>query len=403
MIQLSPIEVLEKIYWVGAVDWNTRNFHGFTYSTHRGTTYNAYLILDDKVTLVDTVYQPFAGEMIERIREIVEPEKIDYIIANHAEPDHSGSIVEILKLAPKAKVVGTARCKQGLAKYYFGDWNFQIVKTGDEISLGRKSLKFIEAPMLHWPDSMFTYIQEDALLLPNDVFGQHLATSKRFDDEVDINMVMDEAAKYYANIIWPFSSFVAKKIDDVFKQNYKIKMIAPSHGIIWRGNPTKIVEAYLHWAKGEAKKRILVIYDSMYGSTEKMANAMIEGISSEGIEAILFRLPVSDQGDVIKELLEAKGLLVGSSTINNSFLPTVASILEEFKGLKPKGKIGATFGSYGWGGGATKHVEEALKQAGIEIVSPGLTFKWVPDKKELQKCFEYGKEFAKKIASQQTS
>ena len=385
------------------MDWNTRNFHGFTYSTHRGTTYNAYLILDDKIALVDTVYQPFTGEMIERIREIVEPEKIDYVIANHVETDHSGAITEILKLAPKAKVVGTAKCKQGLAKHYFKDWDFQIVKTGDEISLGGKSLKFIEAPMLHWPDSMFTYIEKDALLLPNDGFGQHLATSKHFDDEVDMNIVMEEAAKYYANILWPLSSLVIKKIDEILKQNLKIKMIAPSHGIIWRSNPTKIVEAYLHWAKGEAKKRVIVIYDSMWGSTEKMANAMIEGISSQGIEAMLFRLPVSDRGDIIKELLEAKGLLMGSSTINNSILPTVAPILEDIKGLKPKRKIAATFGSYGWGGGAAKYIEETLKQAGIEIVSPGLTFKWVPDKEELQKCFEYGKEFAKKIASQQTS
>lgn len=198
---MAPVKVFENIYWVGAVDWNARNFHGFTYSTHRGTTYNAYLIVDDKIALVDSVYGPFAGEMIERIREIVEPEKIDYVIANHVETDHSGAIAEVLKYAPKAKVVGTARCKQGLLKHYFVDWDFQVVKTGDEINLGRRSLRFIEAPMLHWPDSMFTYIEKDALLLPNDAFGQHLATSKRFDDEVDQNIIMEEATKYSANIL----------------------------------------------------------------------------------------------------------------------------------------------------------------------------------------------------------
>lgn len=394
---MTKVKVAEDVYWVGAVDWNARSFHGFTYSTHRGTTYNAYLIVDNKIALVDSVYGPFAGEMIERIREIVEPEKIDYVIANHVETDHSGAIAEVLKHAPKAKVVGTARCKQGLLKHYFGDWDFQVVKTGDEINLGRKSLRFIEAPMLHWPDSMFTYIGKDALLLPNDAFGQHLATSKRFDDEVDQNIIMEEATKYYANILWPFSSLIIKKIEEIQKQNLKINTIAPSHGIIWRSNPMKIVEAYLRWAKGDAKKKVLVVYDSMWGSTEKMAKAIIEGIRSEGVEAMLFRLPVSDRGDVIKELLEARGLLIGSSTINNNILPTVAPFLEELRGLKPRGKIVAAFGSYGWGGGALKTIEETLKQAGMELASPGLAVKWVPNKEEIQKCFEFGKEFARKI------
>jgi len=394
---MMEVKVAEDVYWVGAVDWNVRNFHGFTYSTHRGTTYNAYLIVDDKIALVDSVYGPFAGEMIERIGEIVEPEKIDYVIANHVETDHSGAIAEVLKHAPKAKVVGTARCKKGLLKHYFGDWDFQVVKTGDEINLGRRSLRFIEAPMLHWPDSMFTYIEKDALLLPNDAFGQHLATSKRFDDEVNENIIMEEATKYYANILWPLSSLVIKKIEEIQKQNLKINMIAPSHGIIWRSNPMKIVEAYLRWAKGDAKKKVLVVYDSMWGSTEKMAKAIIEGIRSEDVEAMLFRLPVSDRGDVIKELLEARGLLMGSSTINNSILPTVAPFLEDLRGLKPRGKIAAAFGSYGWGGGALKTIEETLKQAGMEIASPGLAVNWVPNKEEIQKCFEFGKEFARKI------
>jgi len=376
---MTKVKVAENVYWVGAVDWNVRNFHGFTYSTHRGTTYNAYLIVDDKIALVDSVYGPFAGEMIERIGEIVEPEKIDYVIANHVETDHSGAIAEVLKHAPKAKVVGTARCKKGLLKHYFGDWDFQVVKTGDEINLGRRSLRFIEAPMLHWPDSMFTYIEKDALLLPNDAFGQHLATSKRFDDEVDQNIIMEEATKYYANILWPLSSLVIKKIEEIQKQNLKINMIAPSHGIIWRSNPMKIVEAYLRWAKGDAKKKVLVVYDSMWGSTEKMAKAIIEGIRSEDVEAMLFRLPVSDRGDVIKELLEARGLLMGSSTINNSILPTVAPFLEDLRGLKPRGKIAAAFGSYGWGGGALKTIEEMLKQARMEIASPGLAVNWVPN------------------------
>jgi anaerobic nitric oxide reductase flavorubredoxin len=394
---MIPVKVLDNVFWVGAVDWNVRNFHGFTYSTHRGTTYNAYLIVDKKTALIDSVYGPFAGEMIEKVREIIDPSKIDYVVANHVETDHSGAISEILKLAPKAKVIGTAKCKEGLQKHYFGNWDFQIVKTGDEINLGERSLRFIEAPMLHWPDSMFTYIEKDALLLPNDAFGQHLATSKRFDDEVDEKILMEEAAKYYANILWPFSLLVIRKIEEIQKLGLKIRMIAPSHGIIWRGNPTKIVESYLRWAKGEAGNKVLVVYDTMWGSTEKMAKAMVEGIASEDIETMLFRIPFSDRGDIIKELLEAKGILVGSSTINNGVLPTVAPFLEELQGLRPRNKIAAAFGSYGWGGGAVKTIEEKLERASMEIVAPALTVKWVPDKNEIQKCFEFGKEFAKKV------
>jgi len=251
--------------------------------------------------------------------------------------------------------------------------------------------------MLHWPDSMFTYIEKDALLLPNDAFGQHLATSKRFDDEVDEKILMEEAAKYYANILWPFSLLVIRKIEEIQKLGLKIRMIAPSHGIIWRSNPTKIVEAYLRWAKGEARDKILVVYDTMWGSTEKMAKAMVEGISSEGVETMLFRLPFSDRGDIIKELLEAKAILIGSSTINNGVLPTVAPFLEEMQGLRPRNKMATAFGSYGWGGGAVKTIEEKLERAGMEITAPALTVKWVPDKNEIQKCFEFGKEFAKKV------
>ncbi len=394
---MNSIKVLDNIYWVGVVDWNIRNFHGFTYSTHRGTTYNSYLIIDEKIALIDTVYGPFTEEMIDRIKELIDSSKLDYIVTNHVETDHSGALSELLKEAPHAKLVGTARCEEGLKKHYFGNWDFQVVKTGDEIQLGKRSLKFIEAPMLHWPDSMFTYIEDDALLLPNDAFGQHLATSTRFDDEVDDNILMEEATKYYANILWPFSQLILRKIEEIQKMGIKIKMIAPSHGIIWRSNPTKIIEAYLRWAHGESKKKILVIYDTMWGSTEKMAKAIVEGINNRGIETILCRVPFSDRGDLIKELLEAKGALFGSSTINNGILPTVAPLLEDLQGLKPKNKVVAAFGSYGWGGGAIESIEEKLEKAGMKIAAPSLAVKWVPDRDELNNCFEFGKEFAKKI------
>jgi len=393
---MQSVQVSEDTFWVGAIDWNIRHFHGFTYSTHRGTTYNAYLIVDQKTALIDTVYGRFTEELLERIRGIIDPSKIDYVVANHVETDHSGALPAVLRLAPQAKLVGTAKCNEGLQKHYFGEWDFQAVKTGDEINLGKRSLKFIEAPMLHWPDSMFTYIEKDALLLPNDAFGQHLATSKRFDDEVDDKTLMEEAAKYYANILWPFSQLVIRKIEEIQKLGLKISMIAPSHGIIWRGDPMKIVKAYLRWAKGEAEGRILVVYDTMWGSTEKMAKAIVGGITSEGVETMLFRLPFSDRGDIIKELLEAKGILIGSSTINNGVLPTVAPFLEEMQGLRPRNKLAAAFGSYGWGGGAVKTIEKSLEKASMEVVAPALTAKWVPDRDEIQKCFEFGREFAKR-------
>lgn len=394
---MTKLEIQKDVYWVGAVDWNVRHFHGFSYSTHRGTTYNSYLVVDDKVTLVDTVYEPFAGEMIDRIREIIDPSKIDYIIANHVETDHSSAIAEVLKLAPKAKIYGTARCKAGLQKHYFGNWDFQIVKTGDELNVGSRSLRFIEAPMLHWPDSMFTYIEKDELLMPNDAFGQHLASSFRYDDEVDQHILMEEARKYYANILWPMSSLVIKKIEEIVNMGLKIKMIAPSHGIIWRKDPMKIVQAYLSWARGEFKKRVLVVYDTMWGSTEKMARAMVEGLRSSGVETAMYRLPFSDSSDIIGELLEARALILGSSTINNSVLPTLGSFLVDIRGLKPRGRVSMAFGSYGWGGGSVKEIEAALKDAGTEIVMPPVTVNWAPTPEELQRCFEIGKEFAKKL------
>ena len=396
---MTKVEVLKNIFWVGTVDWNIRHFHGFSYSTQRGTTYNAYLIVDKKIALVDTVQHPFSSEMIKKIKEIIDPSKIDYIIANHVESDHSGSIKEILKLAPNATIVGTEKCKTGLEKHYFGNWKFQTVKTGDTINLGNRTLTFLEAPMLHWPDTMFTYIEKDALLLSNDGFGQHLASSKRFDDEVNQNILMWEAAKYYANILWLYSSVVIRKIEEVQKLGLKIEMIAPSHGVIWRKDPMKIITSYLKWAKGEAEKKVIIVYDTMWESTEKMAKAILEGISDEGIEVKLCRLPVSDEGNIIGEMLETKGILVGSPTINNGILSTVAPFLREIEGLRPKNKIAAAFGSYGWGGGATATIEKTLKGAGMDLVAPALTVNWVPNKDELKKCYEFGKEFAKKLKS----
>ncbi|MFH1406698.1 MAG: flavodoxin domain-containing protein [Candidatus Omnitrophota bacterium] len=394
---MGKVEIKKDIFWMGAIDWNVREFHGHTYTTKRGTTYNCYLIMDEKIALVDTVYGPFAQDMIENINIIVPPERIDYVIANHVETDHSGALPAIMKLCPKAKVLGTVKCKEGLYKNYYGNWDFQVVKTGDSLKLGKRTLTFLEAPMLHWPDSMFTYCPEEKLLLPNDAFGQHYATSKRYEDEVDPAILMEEAAKYYANILWPLSGLVLRKIEEVVKLNIPIDMIAPSHGIIWRKDPMKIVNAYLSWAKNETKKKVVVVYETMWGSTEKMAKAIAEGIIDAGTEVKVFDINHTDRTEIIKEMLDAKGYIIGSSTHGNDMLPAITGFLQFLKGMKPQNRLGCAFGSYGWAGGATGEVEEFLKKAGIEIVQPAVTLKYVPDEAETRRCYEFGREFAAKI------
>ncbi len=393
---MKPIEIKKGIYWVGVVDWNVRNFHGHTYTTNRGSTYNAYLIVDEKITLVDTVYGPFAAELIEKIRAIVPPEKIDYVIANHVETDHSGALPELMKLCPKAKMFGTQKCKEGLYRHYYEHWDFQAVKTGDTLKLGKRTLTFIEAPMIHWPDSMFTYCAEEELLMPNDAFGQHYATSQRFDDEVDQCALMDESVKYYANILWPLGSIIAKKIDDIMKMGLSIKMIAPSHGIIWRKDPMKIVNAYLGWAKNETKPSTVIVYETMWNSTEKMARMIAEGIKDSGVSVRLFDIAVSDRTEVIEAMLGAKGFLIGSSTHDNDMLPNIAAFLELLKGMRSKGRVGASFGSYGWAGGATGEIEKVLKEGGVEIAAPAVSCKYVPNADDLKMCYEFGVNFAKK-------
>jgi flavorubredoxin len=391
---MKPLKISDCLYWVGALDWNIRNFHGHTYSTLRGTTYNAYLIVDKKIALVDTVMAPFAKEMIEKIAQIVDPAKIDYIIANHVETDHSGALPEILKLCPKAKVICSAKCKEGLFKHYFGNWDFQVVKTGDKLALGKKTLTFVEAPMIHWPDSMFTYLIEDCILLPNDAFGQHLATSERFDDEVDNWILMDEAKKYYANILWPLSGLILKKIEEVSKMNIPFRMIAPSHGIIWRKDPAKIINAYVSWAKNETERKVVVVYETMWKSTELMAARIVQGLIDAGVSVKLFDVATTDRTEIANEMLNAKGFLFGSSTHDNDMLPNIASFMELVKGFKPKYRVAATFGSFGWAGGALKEIEEVLKEAGIEIAQPPLAIKYVPDDKELETCYNWGRDFA---------
>ncbi|MDF1537579.1 MAG: flavodoxin domain-containing protein [Candidatus Thorarchaeota archaeon] len=395
---MYPTELVKGVYWVGAIDYDIRNFHGYSYSTHNGTTYNAYLIVDEKIALVDAVMGPFAEEMFARISKIVDPLRIDYMISNHTEMDHSGAVPEVLRRVPKAKLICTAKAVDQLKKHYQNGWNIQTVKTGDEISLGKKTLRFYEAPMLHWPETMFTYYVEEEVLLPNDAFGQHYATADRFADQVDQYVLWREAEKYYANILWPLSRMVQRKIEEVIELGLPIKIIAPSHGLIWRENPLEIVTRYLSWAKGErTKDKVVIVWDTMWGSTTKLAHVIGEGVHSAGLEPVLRLIPHGDRADIMADLLDAKGILVGCSTMHNDILPTAAPIVSDFEMLKPAGKKCATFGSYGWAGGAIKKIQESMEKGNMDIVMEPFTVKWVPTEEELKKAYEFGKEFAEKV------
>ena len=395
---MKPAKIVKDVYWVGAIDYDVRHFHGYSYTTHHGTTYNAYLIVGEKVALVDAVLGSFSDEMLSRISDIIDPEKIDYMVSNHTEMDHSGAIPDALKIMKNAKLICTPKAVDELMKHYPDGWDIHTVKTGDEIDLGGKTLRFYEAPMLHWPESMFTYYVEEELLLPNDAFGQHYATEKRFADEVDQYTLWKEAEKYYANILWPLSRMVQRKIEEVIELGLPIKIIAPSHGLIWRKDPLQIATRYLEWAKGERlQDKVVITWDTMWQSTTKLARAIAEGISSQGLTPLLRLIPHSDRSDIMAELLEARGILVGSSTLHNDILPTVAPILSDFEVLKPRGKKAAAFGSFGWAGGAVKRIQEAMEKGKMELVMDPFTVKWVPTEAELNQAFQFGVEFAKKV------
>jgi flavorubredoxin len=389
------VSLKEGIYWVGALDWNIRSFHG--YVTNRGTTYNAYLIVDGKIALVDTVKESFFPQMLRRIKKVIDPADVDFLVSNHTEPDHSGSIRKFLEVAENAELIASEPGAQELRRYYGEELKCTTIKEKPSISLVKKTLQFIPVPMVHWPDSMVTYVPEDKLLLSNDAFGQHLASSKRFDDEVDQSVLFQEAKTYYANIVMHLWRPIAKAVEAL--KGVPVDMIAPSHGVIWRSKPGKIIDAYTQWVDGVSHPRVVIVYDTMWRSTEKIANALFEGITSEGIEVKLHRLANVSNSEVITDVLDAKAVLVGSPTLNNGLFPTVASFLTYMKGLRPRKKYGAFFGSYGWGGGAKREAEAMIKAAGLELVENDLDFRFKPDKSELKKAIEFGKKIAQKVAA----
>jgi flavorubredoxin len=393
---MATVEVKNNIYWVGAVDWNVRDFHG--YSTPAGSTYNAYLVVDKKTVLFDTVKKPFASELVRNIKQIVDPERIDYIVINHVEPDHASALPEIVEVVKPEKIICSSQGKKGLlAHFHREDWPYEIVKTGDEIGIGERTLRFVETRMVHWPDSMFTYIPEDRLLISQDGFGQHWATSERFDDEVDQSELMYQSAKYYANILLPYSPVVQRLLDEVSAMGLEIDMIAPDHGIIWRNNPQKILAAWGEWSRQITKNKALVVYDTMWHSTEMMARAIADGLQTEGVCVKVMDLAAFHRSDIITELLDSKAILLGSSTLNNNMLPRIADLLCYMKGLRPAPKLAAAFGSYGWGGEAVKLINAAFEEMKFEIVDPGLRVNYVPSEEDLAKCTELGKATARRI------
>ncbi|MFQ6032039.1 MAG: FprA family A-type flavoprotein [Candidatus Zixiibacteriota bacterium] len=386
---MKPVEIKPEIFWVGGIDWNLRNFHG--YLTPRGSTYNAYLIVDEKIVLVDTVKHYLFEEMLSRIKEVVDPSRIDYIVSNHVEMDHSGSLTKILKIASEAKVITSPHGEKGLSRHFKEEWDFKVVKSGDSLSVGKRTLQFFLTPMVHWPDSMATYVPEEKLLLPNDAFGQHIATAKRFDDQLGWDIVYEEAAKYYANIVLPHGEQVKKALETLSALN--IEMIAPSHGVIWRSYLPKIFEAYQKWAKNLSENKALIVYDTMWGSTEKIAYALRDGMEKVEIPVTMRNLKTSDISDVMTDLLLSRGILIGSPTLNNGMLPTVGAFLTYLEGLCPKKRIGFVFGSYGWGGQAVKKIAAVLESLKWEMPLESINFQYVPDEEELEKTIKIGEEF----------
>jgi len=394
----KAVKVAEDVYWVGAVDWAVRDFHG--YRTGRGTTYNAYLILDEHVTLTDTVKAPFADEMLARIGSVIDPCKIDYIVSNHAEPDHSGCLARVMELAQPRRVFASANGVKALGEHY-GELPhpLEAVGDGEQLSLGTKTLTFVETRMCHWPDSMVSYLHERQMLISQDAFGMHLAGCERFDDQVDQAVLHEEAARYYANILLPLSSFVRKALDRIAQLDIPLKIIAPDHGPIWRAQPGKIVELYSRWAAQRRTNKAVVLYDTMWGSTSLMARAIGEGLAAGGASVRLMPASGVHRSDVAAELLDAGAIAIGSPTMNNQIFPTLADVLGYIKGLRPKGLVGSAFGSFGWSGEATKHLCGMLEQMGVQIVAEPVRVRYSPTRQDLRACYELGVRIGRRIDS----
>ena len=389
-------KLTDRVTWVGKVDWELKTFHGDELSTHRGSSYNSYLIRDKKNVLIDTSWLPYSREFVNNLKKEIDLDKIDYIVMCHNEIDHSGALVDLMREIPDTPIYCTAKGEAIIRGHYHQDWNFVNVKTGDKLELGDTTLTFIEATMLHWPDTMFCYLSEEEILFSNDGFGQHYATESLYDDQVCMAEVLQEAEKYYANIIAPFSPLCNRKVKEVVGMNLPLKMICPSHGIIWRNNPGLIIEKYLQWSDNYQEDQVTIVYDTMWQSTRLMAQAIADGIREQSPTTTvkIYNAALNDKNDILTEVFHSRAVLVGSPTINNGYSYAIAGILEMLKGMKLKKKKGAAFGSYGWSGEAAKLITEHLKAAGFETVNEGIRAQWVPDQDALEQSRQFGKEFA---------
>jgi len=392
-------KITDTVTWVGKIDWELDKFHGEEYSTHKGSSYNSYLIRDEKTVLIDTVWQPFSKEFVSKLKQEIDLDKIDYIIMNHSEVDHSGALLDLMKEIPNTPIYCTKNGVKIIKGHYHKDWNFVEVKTGDTLSIGKNTLTFIEARMLHWPDTMFTYMSEEAILFSNDAFGQHYASEQMYNDKVDSAELYQEATKYYANILTPFSKFVVSKIEEILSFNLPVNMICPSHGIIWRDDPLQIVNKYMEWAKSYKENQVTIIYDTMWNATRKMAEAIAQGIAAadKSITIKVYNSSKKDKNDIITEVFKSKMIIVGSSTINNGILSSTAAILEMMKGLKFTDKKALAFGSYGWSGESVKLIAEELKESGFEVVSDGIRELWNPDEEALNRCKALGESLIENL------
>jgi len=390
---MEGFEIAPNIYWVGAVDWNVRSFHGF--QTPRGATYNAYLILDDKVTLIDAVKAPFVDELKARVSHYVDPSQIDVVVSNHVEPDHSSGLPAVMQWAPDAPLYCSARGEAGLKKHYGEGWNFKTVETGDEISLGRYTLSFILTPMLHWPDSMMTYLKEEQVLFSMDGFGQHIASTERFAADLGLAQTLAEARTYWANILMPLGRIAVGALGAL--KDVPVTTICPSHGVMWREHIPQIIEAYRRWATHQVERKAVVVFASMWHSTEKMAVAIAEGLRRAGVQTRVFDLTETDVTPIISEIQEAAAIVVGSSTLNQTCLPKCGQFLTYLRGLKPEGRMGAIFGSYGWSRGAEAAIRKDLEATKIDLPLNDLLVNFVPTPDDLATCEDYGLEIARQI------
>ncbi|HNZ10663.1 MAG: Rubredoxin-oxygen oxidoreductase [Deltaproteobacteria bacterium ADurb.Bin151] len=391
----SAIQISEHVYWVGAIDWSIRDFHGYT--TPHGSTYNAYLVMADKITLIDTVKSSFMDEMLSRIASVVDPSKIDYIVSNHSEQDHTGCLLRAIDRIKPEKVFASAVGVKTLKEIFHAQHDIQPVKDGETLSLGNMDLRFLETRMIHWPDSMFSYLEKDGVLFSQDAFGMHLATFERFADQLPSDMLEYEAATYYANIVLPYSPVVLKALDKVAATGWSFKLFAPDHGPVWRQNLSFILDLYKKWALQKPANKAVVVYATMWHSTEMMAKAIAESMAREGIRVKLLSMNEVHRSEVIYEVLEAGALIVGSPTLNNNILPQMADVMTYIKGLKPSHLIGAVFGSYGWSGESVKDLEAILKEMKVDIVAETVSVKHVPGEDVLEKCSELGRTVAAEL------